>query len=121
MRYGTSHLSNVLKSVRPAQPDEPRDPDWHPYDSGEEENPREAYLRDLGPLLVYLAETLKEEAQRTGEALAKGRLMGLYEAVRLLVAQAQVFGLDLNDLGLCPGFDPDEALLSRNGPGHFAG
>jgi hypothetical protein len=68
------------------------------------------YLRDLGPLLMDLARTARADADRTGDAFDRGRSMDLYEAVSLVVQQADAFGFDRGDVGL-DGIDPDRDLL----------
>ena len=68
------------------------------------------YLSDLGPLLMDLARTARADADRTGDPFDRGRSMGLYEAVSLVVQQADAFGLDRGDVGL-EGIDPDRDLL----------
>jgi hypothetical protein len=68
------------------------------------------YLRDLGPLLLELASRAKDDAARSGDAYERGRQMGLYEAVCLLVQQADAFGLSREQVGL-GDVDPDRDLL----------
>lgn len=121
--YGSAHLSDSLDRVRPPRSDEPRDPDWQPYVSDEVEVPAQTCLRDLGPLLVHVTKTARDAVTHDGDdALGTGRLLGLIDAVRLLLRQAETFGLDLDDLGLGPDFDPDEELLPRKKrPGFYAG
>jgi hypothetical protein len=46
----------------------------------------------------------------TGDAFDRGRSMGLYEAVSLVVQQAAAFGLDRGAVGF-QGIDPDRDLL----------
>ena len=60
--------------------------------------------------MLGLAEAAKAEVAQGGDEYARGRLMGLYEAVSLLVQQAGVFGIDLEEVGLA-GVDPDRYLL----------
>jgi hypothetical protein len=60
-----------------------------------------------------LAEDLGRRSPRDGSGLA--------EAVRLFLTQAQVFGLELDDVGLWPDFDPNDEPGPANRPGHFAG
>jgi hypothetical protein len=62
------------------------------------------------PLLMDLARTAKADADQTGDPFDRGRAMGLYEAVSLVVLQADAFGLDRGDVVL-RGIDPDRDLL----------
>jgi hypothetical protein len=73
-------------------------------------SPASNYLRDLGPLMLDVARAAKAEADRTADAFERGRQMGLYEAVSLLVQQSDAFGLDRDEVGLA-GIDPDLDLL----------
>jgi hypothetical protein len=68
------------------------------------------YLRDLGPLIVDMARSAKADADSTGDPFQRGRFMGLYEAVSLLVQQADAFGMDRNQIRLA-GIDPERDLL----------
>jgi hypothetical protein len=68
------------------------------------------YLRDLGPLLLELATSAKEDAARTGDAYERGRQMGLYEAVSLMTQQAEAFGMSRDQVGLGE-VDPERDLL----------
>jgi len=47
-----------------------------------------------------LARIARADADRTGDAFDRGRSVGLYEAVSLIVQQADAFGLDRGDIGL---------------------
>ena len=122
LRYGSAHLDDSLTRVRPPRPEEPRDPGWEPYDNGGQGRVSESYLRDLGPLLAHLAKTARTEGGGSSDAFTRGRMTGLYEAMRLVLRQADIFGLHRRDLGLSDDFDPDEELLvHERRPGHFAG
>ena len=70
------------------------------------------YLRDFGPLLFELALAAKADADAdaSGDGFNRGRASGLYEAVSLLVQQADAFGIDRDEVGLA-GRDPDRELL----------
>ncbi|WP_329482101.1 hypothetical protein OG555_07545 [Kribbella sp. NBC_01484] len=65
----------------------------------------------MGPLLLDLATSAKTNADQTGDAYDRGRQMGLYEAVSLVVQQADAFGLDRRDIGFEGGDDADSDLL----------
>ena len=86
--------------VRPATSEESLDPDWTPYSSSVPEDPRHSYLRDLGWLLCARAVAARDQARHSGEAYDRGRFEGLTEAVDLLMSQAAIFDLPLEDLGM---------------------
>jgi hypothetical protein len=68
------------------------------------------YLCDLGALLVEQAQEAKFEAARTQQPYDLGRSFGLYQAVSLMVQQADAFGFGHSEIGL-EGVDPDRDLL----------
>lgn len=68
------------------------------------------FVRDLGPLLLELAQAARADSDRSGDAFDRGRAHGLYEAVSLVTQQADAFGLDRGQVGLA-GVDPDRDLL----------
>jgi hypothetical protein len=68
------------------------------------------FLRDLGPLMMDMARSAKADADSTDDPFQRGRLMGLYEAVSLLVQQADAFGMDRDQVGLA-GSEPERDLL----------
>lgn len=104
--------------VRTATSDEPLDPDWTPYSSSELDDPRLAYLRDLGWLLCARAVAARDQARRSREAHDRGRFEGLTEAVDLLMSQAAIFDFPLDDLGLSEAdreelvFDPPSGRVT---------
>jgi hypothetical protein len=80
------------------------------YGDGVTNSSASHYLRDLAPLMLGRAQEAKAEAERTADPFQRGRSMGLYEAVSLLVQQLDAFGLDRESVGLA-GVDPDRDLL----------
>lgn len=58
----------------------------------------DAYLRDLGDLLWALADRARQSAGADDHA--RGRALGLYEAVSLMEQQAAAFGLSAAEVGL---------------------
>ncbi|WP_183094954.1 hypothetical protein [Nocardioides stalactiti] len=58
------------------------------------------YLRDLAPLLLELAQTAQHQADRSDDDFDRGRVMGLYEAISLLIQQADAFGMSSREVGL---------------------
>ena len=60
--------------------------------------------------MLGLAQGAKDDADRTGDEYERGRQMGLYEAVSLLVQQADAFGMNRDEIGLA-GVEPDRDLL----------
>lgn len=68
------------------------------------------YLRDLSPLLLELARDAKEAIEGEGNNFQVGRRHGLYEAVSLLIQQAEAFGMSRDEVGLA-GVEPDRDLL----------
>jgi hypothetical protein len=60
--------------------------------------------------MVANARAAKKDADESGDAFERGRALGLYESVSLLVQQADAFGMDRDDIGL-RGVDPDHDLL----------
>jgi hypothetical protein len=72
------------------------------------------YVRDLGFELKALAQDAKEAKESSveqGDRLYQtGHLMGLHEAVSLMLQQAKAFGISAEDVGLA-GIDPDRDFL----------
>lgn len=71
----------------------------------------ELMLRDFTQELIAKATAAKAEATTKPEDyFEKGRHFGLYEALSLLVSQAEAFQMDKASIGL-EGVDPDRDLL----------
>ncbi len=67
------------------------------------------FLLDLVTLLREKAAEAKEEAAVGGD-YNKGRHFAYYEVLSLVYQQAQVFGIDLESIGM-GGFDPEQDIL----------
>ena len=67
-------------------------------------------LADLSKELLEKANLAKADATRSGSDYDKGRQFALYEVISLLTQQAEVFGVELNEIGLS-GVDPERDLL----------
>ncbi len=70
----------------------------------------ELTLVDLSRELLEKARAAKNDAVRSKSGYDKGRQFAFYEAVSLLVQQAEAFGIDPADVGL-QGVDPERDLL----------
>lgn len=67
----------------------------------------EAYLADLGTIIKEKADEAKKNDDNEYEI---GYRMALYEVISLMCQQAEVFDIDLKDIGL-DGIDPERDYL----------
>ncbi|MBM0123639.1 CPCC family cysteine-rich protein [Pimelobacter simplex] len=117
-RYGSSDL-NGLRQVRQHAPGEPRDPNWVPQPRPDED-PRSELMRDTGWLLEVATWEALGLARRTHKEADIGRFRGLREALALVVAQADAFGFDRQDLGVDPRLNIERDLVLDPPQGSFA-
>lgn len=104
-RYGCSYPEDP--NHRSPRPDEPRDPEWTPADDPTAD-PVQDYLHDLTYIVTVRAGKARDHVRGHDDERTRGRLDTWREVVELLVSQAEIFGLSLDDIGLPGGTDPDQ-------------
>jgi hypothetical protein len=117
-RYGSVHPNDA--QGRDPRADEARDAAWKPVDDPTG-NQYHDYVRDLAFLVVQAAERARDEVRQGGDEQVQGRLSAWREAMELLVCQANVFDLSVDDIGPPGGLDPSVDLAPQQATDRYAG
>jgi hypothetical protein len=70
------------------------------------------YLRDLGPLVIEIAEKAKKRYKKDSSEFEIGYLMACYAIASLIKDQAKAFEFDDKDIGM-EGYNVDSLIFDK--------